>query len=262
MGQATAFPVLGQAQKWKLRPFPVLGLPKSGNSGRVSTFGPAQIPINGNQENNSYDKLIFDNDPSINELIKNHSVKYKSNGIKSENMRDKEIELEHLFSDLEKSIDDDGVPIETCVEGLRKINLEISDTHFNKIKFQEKSKQKESYQALRDNKFWYDKECKNEKKEMNKLRRAYRSALLLNTNDEEISTAKMHYVSGRRIYKKLRRRKEREYWNKKKDELRNFKSYNPKLFWHKLKNKTSKINFSKNELYEYFKISLKRIKFL
>ena len=40
------------------------------------------IPVNGNQENNSYyDKLIFDNDSSINELIKNHSVKYKSNGI-------------------------------------------------------------------------------------------------------------------------------------------------------------------------------------
>ena len=54
-----------------------------------------------------------------------------------------------------------------------KINLEISDTHFSKIKFQEKSKKKNSYQALRDNKFWYDKECKNQKKEINKLRRAY-----------------------------------------------------------------------------------------
>ena len=133
------------------------------------------IPINGNQENNSFhDKLIFDNDPSINELIKNHSVKYKSNEIKSGNTGDKEIELEHLFSDLEKSIDDDDVPIETCVDRLRKISLEISDTHFSKIKFQEKSKQKNSYQALRDNKFWYDKKCKNEKKEMNKLRRAYK----------------------------------------------------------------------------------------
>ena len=29
LGQAAGFPVLGQAQKWKLRPFPVLGLPKS-----------------------------------------------------------------------------------------------------------------------------------------------------------------------------------------------------------------------------------------
>ena len=34
-----AFPVLGQAQKWKLRSFPVLGLPKSGNCGRVFSFG-------------------------------------------------------------------------------------------------------------------------------------------------------------------------------------------------------------------------------
>ena len=41
-GQAAAFPVLGQAQKWKLRPFPVLGLPKSGNCGRVSSFGHEQ----------------------------------------------------------------------------------------------------------------------------------------------------------------------------------------------------------------------------
>ena len=40
MGQAAAFPVLGQAQNWKLRPFPVLDLPKSGNCGRVSSFGP------------------------------------------------------------------------------------------------------------------------------------------------------------------------------------------------------------------------------
>ena len=103
------------------------------------------------------------------------------------------------------------------------------------------------FQALHDNKFWYDKECKNEKKEMNKLRRSYRSDLLLNTNDQEISAAKMNYFRRRRIYKKLRWRKEREYWNKKKDELRNFKSYNPKLFWRKLKLKikTSKVNFSK-----------------
>ena len=79
------------------------------------------ININSNQKNNSYhDKLIFDNDPSINELIKNHSVKYKSNEIKPGKTGDKEIELEHLFSDLEKSIDDDDVPIETCVERLRK----------------------------------------------------------------------------------------------------------------------------------------------
>ena len=40
LGQEAAFPVLGQAQKWKLRPFPVLDLPKSGNCGRVSSFGP------------------------------------------------------------------------------------------------------------------------------------------------------------------------------------------------------------------------------
>ena len=127
----------------------------------------------------------------------------------------------------------------------------MSDTHFKTIKFREKSKQKDSYQASRDNKFCYDRECKNEKKEMNELRRAYISTLLLNSNDQEISTARMHYFSRRKIYK----RREREYWNKKKDELRNFNSYNPKLFWHKLKlkNKTSKINFSKNELYEYFK---------
>ena len=45
--QAAAFPVLGQAQKWKLQPFPVLGLPKSGNCRcmssfwATSTFGPA-----------------------------------------------------------------------------------------------------------------------------------------------------------------------------------------------------------------------------
>ena len=115
-------------------------------------------------------------------------------------MGDKEIELEHLFSDLEKSIVDDEVPIETCDEGLRKINLEILDTYFNKIKFQHKSKQKDSYQALRDDKFWYDKECNNEKKEMNKLRCAYKLALLLNTNDQKVSTAKIHYFSRRRIY--------------------------------------------------------------
>ena len=69
-------------------------------------------------------------------MIKNRSVKYKSNKIKSGNTGDKEIKLEHLFSDLEKSIDDDDVPIETCVERLRIINLEISDTHFSTIKFQ------------------------------------------------------------------------------------------------------------------------------
>ena len=42
LGQAAAFPVLGQAQKWKLRPFPVLGLPKVETA---DAFGPAQRQI-------------------------------------------------------------------------------------------------------------------------------------------------------------------------------------------------------------------------
>ena len=65
---------------------------------------------------------------------------------------------------------------------------------------------------------------------MNKLKRAYKSPLLLNTNDQEISTAKMHYFSRSRIYKKLRWRKEREYWNEKKDDLRNFIFTTPNYF--------------------------------
>ena len=54
LGQAAAFPVLGQAQTWKLRPFPVLGLPKSGNCRRVSSFGP--FPLLGLQ--NCFNKII------------------------------------------------------------------------------------------------------------------------------------------------------------------------------------------------------------
>ena len=68
-------------------------------------------------------------------------------------MSDKEIEFQNLFPNLEKSIDDNEVPIETCVEGLRKINLQISDTHFEKIKFEEKTLQKCNNKALGDNKF-------------------------------------------------------------------------------------------------------------
>ena len=68
-------------------------------------------------------------------------------------MSDKEIEFQNLFPDLEKSIDDNEVPIETCVEGLRKINLQISDTHFEKTKFKEKTMQKCNNKALGDNKF-------------------------------------------------------------------------------------------------------------
>ena len=35
--------IFGQAQKWKLRRFPASGPPKSGNCGRISSFGPAQV---------------------------------------------------------------------------------------------------------------------------------------------------------------------------------------------------------------------------
>ena len=54
-GQAAAFPVFGHTQKWKLRPFPVLGLPKNGNCGRVSSFGP--LPLLGLHTRN---QSIFD----------------------------------------------------------------------------------------------------------------------------------------------------------------------------------------------------------
>ena len=67
MDQAAAFPVLGQARRWKLRLFLVLGLPKSGNCGLVSsfgpfrnTFGPAQSLFIKKDLKNKYEILEFD----------------------------------------------------------------------------------------------------------------------------------------------------------------------------------------------------------
>ena len=48
---------------------------------------------------------------------------------------------------------------------------------------------------------------------------------------------------------------ERAYWNEKKRELTNFKSCDPKEFWRKfnMERKAKSFDFSKSELFNYFK---------
>ena len=175
-------------------------------------------------------------DPLINELISENIVKYKVKRDESENTgqwQDKE-DLDNSFKEFEQIIDKNDHSVESCVKHLRSTCLKISDSCFKKVKLSSKNNKVK----VNKNKIWYDEDCKNEKKEMNKLRNVYKRALRDNASNDKTVKAKSEYFERRRSYKRLRKKKEINFLAKKKTELKNMKSNDPEQFWRKLSLKT------------------------
>ena len=73
-----------------------------------------------------------------------------------------------------------------------------------------------------------------------------------NAKDDE--KLKADYFEALKEFNKLKRYKERNYWQLKKDDLNYLKTGNPKEFWRKMSSKLKKLadKFDKNELLETF----------
>ena len=102
---------------------------------------------------------------------------------------------------------------------------------------------------------WFDDECMKLKQEVNTKRKKYQEALRKELPQNETSIRKENFFKSLNNFNSMKRKKERLYWRQRKESLALTKMKNPKEFWKKLnvKRKGMPFNFSKDELFNYFK---------
>ena len=102
-----------------------------------------------------------------------------------------------------------------------------------------------------------DENCKRAKKELNIARKKYQELLKSKGSNDITNTdnLRMQYFEKRRMYHSVCKKTENAFWRKKNIDLKKSRSISPKDFWKKLSLKQyhKSENFSKDELYQYFK---------
>ncbi len=97
---------------------------------------------------------------------------------------------------------------------------------------------------------WFDDECRKQKTLLNNVRRSYQPALKMQNNSSIINVAdlKLAYFQQHRNYKKILRKKRKNFLDNEKLKLWSLKGEAPKVFWQKLKcyDKRNRFSFSNN----------------
>ena len=152
---------------------------------------------------------------------------------------------------LKDEISRQDITIDQAIRNLRSILIKISEASLKKINFASDHSKKKTKRKLNE---WFDDECRDFKKTVNKNRKRFQEAIRNNYPNTELIRLKSEYFNSLKIFNKIKKRKENNYWKIKKEHLRTLKTENPKDFWRKLKLKHSGIetNFSKAELFNYF----------
>ena len=90
---------------------------------------------------------------------------------------------------------------------------------------------------------------------MNKARKRFNQAIKNEESKTNIEKLKTDLLVHRKNYNKIRTSKERKFWRRKKDELTELSTNDPKQFWEKLNFKKRKppANFAKHTLFSYFR---------
>ena len=161
-------------------------------------------------------------------------------------------EIKRELISLRSKIEKDHISNEETVTILKNICINISDKSFKKVRFagQGKNNKKRNFQE------WFDDDCKKaKKKEVNKKRKSYQQALKDKPSRDTLDLYKEKYFRSLNEFNYLKQKKERFYWQIKKESLGKTKTKTPKEFWNKLKlkNKGLPFSFKKNESYNYFK---------
>ena len=101
---------------------------------------------------------------------------------------------------------------------------------------------------------WFDKECKEMKRQVNKKRKSFQNILKDSTKTEQRESHKRMYFDQLRVFSKLKKKKENDYWKSRKQNLSTFLSKDQKEFWNQLKIKRTGVNgkFEKQELLNFF----------
>ena len=90
---------------------------------------------------------------------------------------------------------------------------------------------------------------------MNKACKRFNQAIKNEESKTNIEKLKTDFLVNRKNYNKIRTSKERKFWKRKKDELTELNTNDPKKFWEKLNFKKRKppANFAKHILFSYFR---------
>ena len=140
--------------------------------------------------------------------------------------------------------------VNDIVKTLRDICINISDKAFKRVPFandRSKSRKGKSNE-------WFDEECKEMKRQVNKKRKSFQNILKDPTKTEQRESYKRMYFDQLRVFNKLKKKKENDYWKSRKQNLGTFLSKDPKEFWNQLKIKRTEVNgkFEKQELLNFF----------
>ena len=160
------------------------------------------------------------------------------------------IQVQEFLALISKELQNPGVPVVVSISKLRSKLLEISDSCIpSKILFRKANKKHNSHRPSP----WFDNDCKQEKKLLNKARKMYQFALKNDLNGKKESL-RNSYFSQRGKYHRTIKSKRKIYNEKRKEKLWNLKSCSPKEFWRTLgsSNKSNNMDFDKTTLFEYF----------
>ena len=139
--------------------------------------------------------------------------------------------------------------VNDIVKTLRETCIDISDKSFKRVPF---ANDRSKISKDKSNE-WFDEECKEMKRQVNRKRRSFQNILKDPTKTEQMESYKRMYFDRLRVFNKLKKKKENDYWKSRKQNLSTFLSKSPKEFWNQLKIKRTGVNgkFEKQELLHF-----------
>ena len=165
---------------------------------------------------------------NFDDLKDNYNCKY----IPCEDYRQKikeclnSIEMKNELENLRSRITIDNISQADTIALLRNICIKLSDNSLRKIKF---ANSNDSYKG-KNFQEWYDEDCKQAKKEVNKYRKLYQEALRNKLSQTETKLRKEHFFKAINSFNSIKRKKERMYWKRKREALKLIKLKNLKNF--------------------------------
>ena len=141
--------------------------------------------------------------------MKNNSKELIKNCLNSDETKE---ELENL----KVRMNEENASLQDIIDDLSKICINMSATAGRRRKkFQE----------------CFDNDCRKLKQEVNRKRKAYQDALRGKLTEHETKLRTDIYLKTLNSYNALKRKKEKLFWQQKRESLRFLKTKNPKDFW-------------------------------
>ena len=208
-----------------------------GNINEFSDHAPIQVAIKANLRNSVSHHVCDDKeehvgspcDSSIDRLKESYVIRYVPDEATAERIRLAlyDVRVHEFLALISNELQNPGVPVEVSISKLRSKLLEISEICIpSKILFKKAYKKHNSHRPSP----WFDDDCKQEKKLLNKARKTYQFALKNDLNEKKESLRNFYFSQRGKYHQKIKS-KRKVYNEKRKENLWNLKSCSPKEFW-------------------------------